>query len=96
MGAAAPIESKVYGATIGAAAGTAVSSLVLWLVGVLIFEGPHDAAHNAQAIAAVPEAVATFLRLIAAGGTAFAGGYLARHTSRPDRDPATGKFTARD
>lgn len=78
------IESKVYAATIGGAAGAAVAAFLLWVVGVSFFGADTAAAASEAAVAAVPGPVAQFLRLLVTAGCTFLGGYMARHTVRPD------------
>ena len=69
---AAPVERKVQAST-GAAA---VSGLVLWVLGTYVFKGT------------VPDAVTTVVYVLVPAATAFAAGYLTRHTSRPRRPSA--------
>lgn len=61
------VEKKVQAST-GAAA---VSGLVLWVLGTYVFKGT------------VPDAVTTVVYVLVPAATAFAAGYLARHTPRP-------------
>ena len=65
------VERKVQAST-GAAA---VSGLVLWGLGTYVFKGT------------VPDAVTTVVYVLVPAATAFAAGYLAKHTSRPGAVP---------
>jgi hypothetical protein len=62
------IENKVKASTSAAA----VSGLILWVLGRYVFRGD------------VPDVVASWVYAILPGVLAFAAGYLARHTPRPD------------
>ena len=64
---AAAVERKVQAST-GAAA---VSGLALWALGTYVFKGD------------VPDAVTTVVYVLVPAATAFAAGYLAKHTCRP-------------
>ncbi|MGZ4521931.1 MAG: hypothetical protein ACXVXO_00725 [Mycobacteriaceae bacterium] len=83
----APVESKVIAATAGGASGGVVGSFILWLLGVVVWHVPNDAAHSVQAVAAVPEPVGGFALFLLAGLCAFWAGYRAPHTPRPDLIP---------
>jgi hypothetical protein len=63
-----PIESKVTAATVA----TAVTGLVLWVLGKLVFRGD------------VPEPVAGAVLTVVPAIAAFVAGWWARHTPRPD------------
>jgi hypothetical protein len=78
------IETKVIAATAGGATGGVVGSFVLWLLGVLVWHVPGDAKHAIDAMAAVPEPAGAFALFLLGGLLAFAGGYWAPHTHRPD------------
>jgi hypothetical protein len=67
----AQVERKVQAST-GAAA---VSGLVLWVLGTYVFKGT------------VPDAVTTVVYILVPAATAFAAGYLTKHTSRPAAPP---------
>lgn len=82
----APIESKVYGSTVGTGAGSIVALLCLWALGVTFWGTSTDASAAADAIAAVPWPVAGAVSLVAVPGGAFLGGWLAKHTPRDDPD----------
>lgn len=69
---AAPVEAKVT-ASAGAAA---ASGLVLFVLGRYAFRG------------AVPDVIASWVYAAVPAVLAFAAGYLARHTPRPDLAPA--------
>lgn len=65
-----PIERKVTAST-GA---TAVAGLILWLLSTYVFKGE------------VPIEVVAFIMWLVLTVSAFVGGYLAKHTPRPDLD----------
>lgn len=65
-----PVERKVYGATIGAGAGSIISGFVLW--GMDSIWWPSEAAN-------VPGPVAAFTEFLIITGLAFASGWLAKH-----------------
>ena len=79
----APIEGKVWAATVGTGAGAVVSAFTVWLLGVLIWAAPFTAAGATAAVAAVPGPVSAIVGLIITVGSSFFGGYLAKHTPRP-------------
>lgn len=81
---AAATESKVYGATIGGGAGAIVTSFVLWLLGVLVWNVSSVAESAGDAIAAVPLPVAGVITGLITLGGVYGGGWLAKHTPRPD------------
>lgn len=76
------VETKVLTATIGAGSGFGLGTTLVWLIGVLAFNVPADAAHEAAAIAVVPTNLAIVLQGVLAAGLAFVGGYAAQHTPR--------------
>jgi len=80
----APVEAKVYAATIGTGAGAVVSAFLVWLLGVLIWAAPNSAAGAAEAMASVPAPVSAIVGLIITVGSTFLGGYLAKHTPREE------------
>jgi hypothetical protein len=84
----APIESKVYGGTIGTGAGAVISAFVVWLLGVTVWGAPPDSPGATEALAAVPSPVAAIVGLLITVGGSFVGGYLARHTPRPETTEA--------
>jgi len=65
---ARPIESKVTAATLA----TAITALVLWLLGEYAFDGD------------VPEAVAGVVVTVVPAVAAFIAGWWTKHTPRPD------------
>jgi hypothetical protein len=81
---AAPTESKVFGATLGGGAGAVFTSFVLWLFGVFVFGVPSDADSAGAAIGAVPLPLAGVLTAVLTLGAVYGGGWLAKHTPRPD------------
>lgn len=73
----APIEAKVKAATAGAAGSAAViTPAVIWAVDALWFNG--------QAAPDVPLPLVGLVGLVVTGGCAFAAGWWAKHTARPD------------
>lgn len=84
MAKRSPVETKVVAATGSAAAGTATSAFVVWLLGVLVWGAPSDSGHADQAVLAVPTPVSVLVALALTSGITWAGGYLARHTPRDD------------
>ena len=84
------IESKVYAATLGSGAGTILSGFLLWILGVTFWGASSDAAQSVTAASAVPAPVAALVTLLLTIGGAFAAGYAAPHTSRPDVTGAPG------
>ena len=83
MSTTAPVEAKVYAATIGTGAGAVVSAFVVWLLGVLIWAAPFTAPGATEAVAAVPGPVVAIVSLVITVGSTFLGGYVAKHTPRP-------------
>ncbi len=79
-----PVESKVKAATGGAVGGAAASTLVLWILGCLLFGSPWDASHVDDALAAVPSPLAILVTQAAPAAAAYFAGFQARHTLRPD------------
>ncbi|MEU4781869.1 hypothetical protein [Micromonospora sp. NPDC023633] len=75
--APSPIETKVKAATVGGAGSAAViTPAALWLIDELWFNG--------TAAPDVPLPLVGLVGLVVTGVCAFVGGYLARHTARPD------------
>jgi hypothetical protein len=81
------VEGKVWAATIGAGAGSAISAFLLWLLGVTIWHVQIGSDTAADAVAAVPFPVSGILTALITVGGAFISGYLAKHTHRPDLAP---------
>lgn len=72
-----PIEAKVKAAASGAAGSAAViTPAVIWAVDELWFNG--------AAAPDVPLPLVGVIGLVVTGVCAFAAGYLAKHTARPD------------
>lgn len=84
MSAKPPVEGKVYSATIGSGIGVVMTPFILWLLGVTIWDVPIDAGAEFAAVAAVPTAVAAPIGVLVLMGSTFLGGYLAKHTPRPE------------
>lgn len=78
------IESKVYAGTLGTTAAAAVSAFTLWALGVLIWGASADSASATDAVAAVPGPVAGLVAILLPAIGSFVGGYIAKHTQRPD------------
>lgn len=87
-GETAPVESKVYAATIGTGAGAVVAAFVIWLLGVIIWHAPFTSVGATEAAAAVPAPVTGIVALAITVGGTFLGGYRAKHTPRPPEPPA--------
>ena len=68
----AATETKVKASTTAAA----VSGLALWVLGKYVFKG------------SVPDVVASWIYVLVPGILAWAAGYSAPHTHRPDLPPA--------
>jgi len=79
----APVEAKVYAATIGTGAGAVVSAFIVWLLGVIVWRAPFTAPGAAEAVASVPGPVTAIVGLVITVGSSFIGGYWAKHTPRP-------------
>lgn len=78
-----PVEGKVYAATVGSGVGLVLGPFVLWLLGVLFWNVPSDAAHAEAAIGAVPFPVNGIIILAIGSGITFLAGYKTKHTPRP-------------
>jgi hypothetical protein len=78
------IETKVIAAAAGSGLGAALSTFLLWILGVTAFGASSGADQVAKALAAVPEPVGALLAILVGIGGAGIGGYVAPHTSRPD------------
>lgn len=80
----APVETKVQLSTAGGALGGAVAALAIWLLGAFVWGGPTDAANGAYTASLVPSVVSGLVLIVVPGLTAFVGGYIGKHTARPD------------
>lgn len=78
------IETKVIAAAAGSGLGAAISSFLLWVLGVAVFGASSSADQVTKALAAVPEPVGGLLAILITIGSGFLGGYIAPHTYRPD------------
>jgi hypothetical protein len=85
----APVEGKVWGATVGTGAGAVVGAFLVWLLGVIITGSPLTSDAESDAVAAVPFRVAAFIFLLVTVGGSFIGGYRAKHTPRPEENSMT-------
>lgn len=84
-----PIETKVItGAAGGGLSAATVTPGVLWLLGVFVFGAPSGSTLADLAITAVPWPLSTFVGAVIVTAGAFVGGYVGRHTSRPDLRPS--------
>ena len=68
----APVERKVQAST----AAAFISGLVLWALGRYVFRG------------AVPDVLVSWVYAVVPAALTFFAGYKAKHTSRPDLEPA--------
>lgn len=84
MGTTGPIETKVKASSIGAAAGGALATFGLWLLGVVVWGASNDADAATAAVASVPAPVAGLVLLGVPAAVAFTAGRAANHTFRPD------------
>lgn len=85
-----PVSPKVIAAAVGAGvgggAGAVVSTLVLWIVGVLAYGVPGDADNAAAAAAAVPLPLSgAILLVLAIGGAALVAARAGYSTTDPLR-----------
>lgn len=93
----APVEAKVWAATVGGGAGAVVSYALIWLLGVLVWDAPPDADSDMAAISAVPVPIASLVTLTVTAVGAFTAGWRAKHTPRPgDTTPAPEPPTVTD
>jgi hypothetical protein len=70
------VERKVQAGTAGAGVGASVAALALWLVDRYVY--------TPGTTGDVPEALSGLITVGVAAAVAYAAGYLARHTPRPD------------
>lgn len=70
-----PTSPKVIGAVIGAAGGVTLSTLVLWVIGVVAFGASSDAGLATGAVAAVPAPLAGAVLLAITVALTFLPGY---------------------
>lgn len=79
------IETKVLtGAGVGGLSAATVTPAVLWGMGVGLFDAPSGSTLADLAITAVPWPIATLVSAVIVTAGGFIGGYIGRHTSRPD------------
>lgn len=78
------VETKVLTGAAGGGAGGVVGGLLIWLLGVYVWGGPADAANAAYTASLVPSPVSGTVLLALALVGSFIGGYIGRHTERPD------------
>jgi hypothetical protein len=77
-----PVSPKVVASAAGAGLGTALSSLIVWLLGVLVWNQPWTAAAVNDAIAAVPTPVSGLVFLLVTAASAAGPGYRVADPSR--------------
>lgn len=77
------VEAKAIAAPVGGSLGGALTSFILWLLGVLVWHVPSASSSAGDAIAAVPWPVTALLVIIIPGGLAYVAAWLAPHTPRP-------------
>ena len=82
MSSGNPISPKVVASAAGAGLGTAVSSLIVWLLGVLVWNKPWTAAAVNDAIAAVPTTVSGLVFLLVTAASAAGPAYRVTDPSR--------------
>lgn len=70
-----PISPKVVASSIGAGVGATVSTLLNWLLGVLVWHAPATAAAVGEAVAAVPSPVSAIVVLLVTTVSAGGAGY---------------------
>jgi hypothetical protein len=91
------IETKVIAAGGGAGLGAAVSTFLVWLLGVLVFGGSASADQVTKTAGAVPEPAGALLAILVTIGSGILAGWAAPHTDRPDLaaalTPLAGTFT---
>ena len=75
MPAGNPISPKVISATIGAGAGTVLSTLILWLIGAGLYDQGWASERVDNAIAAVPTPLSAIVFLVITVAFTFLPGY---------------------
>lgn len=75
MSAQNPVSPKVIAATAGAGVGATLSTLVIWVVGVVFWKQPATAAAVSDAIAAVPSPLSGLILLAVTGTSAGVPGF---------------------
>jgi len=78
------IETKVIAATAGSGFGAAISSFLLWELGVNFWGASNIADAAGTAIAAVPAPVSVVVALLVSAGCTVLAGWVAPHTHRTD------------
>jgi ABC-type multidrug transport system fused ATPase/permease subunit len=78
------VESKVIAGAAGGGIGGALATFTLWLLGVFVWGASSAADQAEKAVAAVPTPVAGLVLIVLSSVVAFAAGYVAPHTHRPD------------
>ncbi len=77
-----PISPKIVAASAGAGAGAVVSTLILWIIGVVAYHIPADAESVSAAVAAVPSPITAAIGLLLVIAGAAIPGY---QTTDPNR-----------
>jgi hypothetical protein len=75
-GSSSPVETKVKAATFGAGAGAVVGQVIDYLIDMYLIT-PHHLDGN-------PVPLTAAIMLVSAAAVAWASGYAAKHTPRPD------------
>jgi hypothetical protein len=70
------VERKVQAGTAGAGVGVTIAALALWLVDRYVY--------TPGTVGDVPDALSAGVTVLVAAVVAYAAGWLARHTPRPD------------
>ena len=79
-----PIEKKVNAGAASGGGGIIIANALVWLLGASVWGAGFAADHVEAAYAAVPAPVTVLINVGIGSGLAWLGGYLARHTTRPD------------
>ena len=82
MSSETPLSPKVVASAAGAGLGTAISTLIVWLLGVLVWKQPWTAAAVNDAMAAVPTPVSGLVFLLVTAASAAGPGYRVTDPSR--------------
>jgi hypothetical protein len=75
MSASNPTSPKVIASAAGAGVGATVSTLIVWLLGVVVWKQPMTAAAVNDAVTAVPSPVAGLILLLLTAASAAVPGY---------------------
>ena len=83
-----PVSPKVVAASVGAGTGSVISTLVLWIIGVVFYDVPASAERVSEAMAAVPSPVTGVIALALTIAGAGGAGY---RVPDPERDPSVNR-----